>query len=229
MNFKIFAVNLVVPLFVVLMIAVFSGLFRLKKKESIKNDLFEYFKKAWNEDEKAEEDSFFQKFFRLFLQAYEYEKYKEDVNKSKYNFYKLLVLFVVLSVPFLSLFLITRKEWILNDSAWNDIYLYTVILVPLVFAYLVNKYIRIRQYHETWYRHLRNRHQMEWRMMVFVKDRELLKANETLGTEGRTSASLKTAFINDLCDYWKTTADIPLSASKEENIFEEIGSLFRKS
>lgn len=229
MNFKIFAVNLVVPLFVVLMIAVFSGVFRLKKKESIKNDLFEYFKKAWNEDEKAEEDSFFQKFFRLFLQAYEYEKYKEDVNKSKYNFYKLLVLFVVLSVPFLSLFLITRKEWILNDSAWNDIYLYTVILVPLVFAYLVNKYIRIRQYHETWYRHLRNRHQMEWRMMVFVKDRELLKANETQGTEGRTSASLKTAFINDLCDYWKTTADIPLSAAKEENIFEEIGSLFRKS
>ena len=229
MNFKIFAVNLVVPLFVVLMIAVFSGVFRLKKKKSIKNDLFEYFKKAWNEDEKAEEDSFFQKFFRLFLQAYEYEKYKEDVNKSKYNFYKLLVLFVVLSVPFLSLFLITRKEWILNDSAWNDIYLYTVILVPLVFAYLVNKYIRIRQYHETWYRHLRNRHQMEWRMMVFIKDRELLKAGETQGTEGRTSASLKTAFINDLCDYWKTTADIPLSAAKEENIFEEIGSLFRKS
>ncbi len=229
MNFKIFAVNLVVPLFVVLMIAVFSGVFRLKKKESIKNDLFDYFKKAWNEDEKAEEDSFFQKFFRLFLQAYEYEKYKEDVNKSKYNFYKLLVLFVVLSVPFLSLFLITRKEWIINDSAWNDIYLYTVILVPLVFAYLVNKYIRIRQYHETWYRHLRNRHQMEWRMMVFVKDRELLKVNETQGTEGRTSASLKTAFINDLCDYWKTTADIPLSAAKEENIFEEIGSLFRKS
>ncbi len=229
MNFKIFAVNLVVPLFVVLMIAVFSGVFHLKKKESIKNDLFEYFKKAWNEDEKAEEDSFFQKFFRLFLQAYEYEKYKEDVNKSKYNFYKLLVLFVVLSVPFLSLFLITRKEWIINDSAWNDIYLYTVILVPLVFAYLVNKYIRILQYHETWYRHLRNRHQMEWRMMVFVKDRELLKAGETQGTEGRTSASLKTAFINDLCDYWKTTADIPLSAAKEENIFEEIGSLFHKS
>ena len=229
MNFKIFAVNLVVPLFVVLTIAVFSGFFRLKKKESIKNDLFEYFKKAWNEDEKAEEDSFFQKFFRLFLQAYEYEKYKEDVNKSKYSFYKLLVLFVVLSVPFLSLFLITRKEWIFNDSAWNDIYLYTVILVPLVFAYLVNKYIRIRQYHETWYRHLRNRHQMEWRMMVFVKDRELLKAGETQGAEGRTSASLKTAFINDLCDYWKTTADIPLSTAKEENIFEEIGSLFHKS
>ncbi|MBR2801525.1 MAG: hypothetical protein IKE21_02870 [Erysipelotrichaceae bacterium] len=165
------------------------------------------------------------------MQAYEYEKYKESASRSKYYFYKLLVLLIILCIPFLVLFLIDKKDWILNENEWNDIYLYTVILVPLVFAYLVNKYIKIRKYHETWYRHLRNRHHMEWRMVVFVKDHELLKSGVKPEEKEVTPRSLKIDFINDICEYWKAeTAEISVSAgAKEENIFEDIGNLFSKS
>lgn len=232
MNFKIFAMNLVVPLFVVIVIAIVSGTFRIKKKDSIKGELFDYFKKIWQSDESesesADRESFFRKFFTLFVQAYEYEHYKEDSSKMKFYFYKLLVLLVLFSIPFLILFLINRKDWILNNSEWNDIYLYAAILIPLIFAYLVNKYIKIKQYHETWYRHMRNRHYIEWRMIKFIKDYEMMK--EGLKPEGKelTSESVKMDFINDMCEYWRSASDIPLSAVKDVSIFEDIGNLFSK-
>ena len=232
---KIFAVNLFVPALTVLIIAAIAGCFRARRKESIKNEVFESFMKAWKTGEKEaepdDEESFFQKFFKMYVQTYEYEKYKESANKCKYDFYKLLVLCVVLCIPFLVLFLITRKEWILNDSEWNDIYLYTVILVPVIFAYLANKYIKIRQYREIWYRHLRNRHHMEWQMLEFVKNYELQKAGLNPEDAGSTPESLKIGFINDMCEYWKA-ATIELAAgdgAKEDNIFEDIGSLLQKS
>ena len=232
MNHKIFAVNLILPVFVVIVIAVLTGCFRFKKKESIKDELFAYFVKVWKAEEQDAEpgkESFFRKFFDLFVQTYEYEKYKESANKLKYNFDKMLVLFIILCIPFLVLVLIDGKEWVLNGNEWNQIYLYTVILVPLIFAYLVNKYIKIRQYHETWYRHLRNRHQMEWRMMAFVKDYELMKAGLSTKDPAATAESLKIDFINDAVGYWKEAAEITVSASvKEENIFEDISSLFGK-
>ncbi|MDO4414388.1 MAG: hypothetical protein Q4C20_04870 [Erysipelotrichaceae bacterium] len=232
MNFKIFAMNLVVPLFVVLVIAIVTGTDRVKKKESIKGELFEYFKKIWqseeNNSEFADKQPFFQKFFALFVQAYEYEHYKEDSSKTKFYFYKLLVLLVLLSIPFLMLFLINRKDWILSDSEWNDIYLYAVILVPVIFAYLVNKYIKIKQYHETWFRHMRNRHYIEWRMISFIKDYEMMK--EGLKPEGKelTEESVRIDFINDMCEYWRSASDIPLNAVKDVNIFEDIGNLLSK-
>ena len=231
MNFKILAVYLLVPILVIVLIAVAAGCFGLKKKESIKGDVFEYFKQDWNaEPETADEAPFFRRFFDMFVQSYEYEKYKESANKAKYYFYKLLVLLIILCIPFLVLVLITEKEWILNDNEWNEVYLYTVILVPLVFAYLVNKYIKIKNYHETWYRHLKNRHHMEWRMVLFIKDYELRKKDTEPKETDRSTESLKIGFINDICEYWKAeTAEISVSsAAKEENIFEDIAGLFGK-
>ena len=201
----------------------------MKKKESIKGEVFDYFVSIWKSEENKEEKkegSFYQKFFDMLLQTYEYEKYKESSNRLKYYFYKLLVLLVILSIPFLALFLITSKEWLLNDSEWNNIYLYAAILVPLIFAYLINQYIRIKQFRETWYRHLRNRHQIEWRMLTYVKDHELLKEGKTAKEAGTTFESLKIDFINSMCDYWKSAAT-EIDISKEENIFEGIGSLFK--
>ena len=167
----------------------------------------------------------------MLIQSYEYEKYKETVNKTKYHFYKMLVLVVVLSIPFLVLFLITRKEWILQDAEWNDMYLYTVVLVPLIFAYLVNKFVKIRQYHETWLRHMKNRHNLEWRMIGFIKDCELLKAGLAPKGSGvpSTIEELKMDFVDDMCAYWKAASEITDTGVKEENIFEDFGSLLTKS
>lgn len=229
MNYKIYLMNLAVPAIAVLVIAIISGIFKVKKKESIKGEVFDYFVSIWKSEENKEEKkegSFYQKFFDMLLQTYEYEKYKESSNRLKYYFYKLLVLLVILSIPFLALFLITSKEWLLNDSDWNNIYLYAAILVPLIFAYLINQYIRIKQFRETWYRHLRNRHQIEWRMLTYVKDHELLKEGKTAKEAGTTFESLKIDFINSMCDYWKSAAT-EIDISKEENIFEGIGSLFK--
>lgn len=183
-----------------------------------------------NSDPDAAEN-FFQKFFQMLIQSYEYEKYKETVNKTKYHFYKMLVLVVVLSIPFLVLFLITRKEWILQDAEWNDMYLYTVVLVPLIFAYLVNKFVKIRQYHETWLRHMKNRHNLEWRMIGFIKDCELLKAGLAPKGSGAPSTieELKMDFVDDMCAYWKAASEITDTGVKEENIFEDFGSLLTKS
>jgi hypothetical protein len=126
------------------------------------------------------------------------------------------------------LILINGKDWILNDAEWNNIYLYTVILVPMIFAYLVNKYVRIAQYHNIWYRHLKNRHQMEWRMMVFVKDYEMFRAGLKTDEPALTTESLKINFINDMCNYWKSASEISESEAKEDNIFQELGDLFKK-
>ena len=199
----------------------------LKKKESIKGELLEYFKEVWQSGDSGEARGFFGKFFQMFVQAYEYEKYKESLNRSKYYFYKFLVLLVVLSIPLLVLFLLSKKEWVTKNSEWNDMYLYAAVLVPLIFAYLANKYIKLKQYYETWYRHLRTRHQMEWRMLEFVKDHEMLEAGLIAEGPENSSKALKIAFINDMCEYWKTETDgIPSgAAAKEENIFEDISKL----
>ncbi len=234
MNIKILLINLIVPVTAVLAIAVISGCFRIQKKESIKNELFDYFVKDWKAGEKepapGEEPSFHDKFFQLFIQAYEYEKYKESESKGKYYFYKLLSLVVLLTIPFLALFLITRQEWLLNDSEWNDIYLYTVVLVPFIFAFLLNKYIRIQHFREIWYRHMRNRHHIEWRMMMFVKDYELQKEGMKKEESDISSDSLKINFINDICEYWKSiaTAMSVSDGAKEDNILEDIINLFGK-
>ncbi len=230
MNFKIFAVNLIVPLLTVLAIATITGCFRLKEKDSIKADVFEAFVGIWNTEENnpasAGLESFFRKFIGLFIKSYEYEKYKETSSRQKYHFYKLLVLIVILSIPFLMLVLINGQDWILKDTEWNNIYLYTVILVPLIFAYLINKYVRIAQYHDIWYRHLKNRHQMEWRMMVFVKDYEFFRAGLKSDQPDLSVQSLKIDFINDICDYWKAASDISESEAREENIFQDLKGLF---
>ena len=89
---KIFATNLFVPVLVILAIAAIAGSFRFKKKESIKGEVYEYFVKVWKTGEpESGEETFFQRFFRMFIQAYEYEKYKESVNKLKYYLYKILM------------------------------------------------------------------------------------------------------------------------------------------
>ncbi len=233
MNLKIFIVNIIVPLLVILAIAAFTGGFRLKKKVSIKSEMVEYFSLLWNSDEKEakaeKEESFFSRFFRMYVQAYEYELYKESAGRNKYNFCKLLVLFVILSIPFLILVMIDGQNWILDGNEWNNIYLYTVILVPLIFAYLVNKFINLRQYREIWYRHLRNRHYMEWRMMSFVKDFELMHAGLKEDGSNSTPDSLKVDFINDMCEYWKSASEINVTAAKDENILQDIVGLFSKS
>ena len=232
MNIKILAMNILVPILAIIAIAAILGRFKVKEKESIKGELYQRFISDWNEGEKeikpGEEGSFFQRFLKFFTQTYEYEKYKEYSSKSKYNFLKLLVLFIILCIPFLALFMVSGKEEILNENEWNNIYLYTLILIPLIFAYLVNKYIRINQYHQTWHRHMQNRHQMEWRMMLFVKDYEMFKDGVKTEDSPATVESLKAAFVNDMCDYWKvvTTEIANSNESKEENIFEDISKLF---
>ena len=232
MNKMLFMTNLFVPALVVLAMMAVAGYFRAKQKDSIKNELFEYFVKVWNADDKGtkrgKDESFFQRFLRMFSQAYEYEKYKEQVNRFKYYIYKLLAFVVIFCIPFLMLFLITRDTWNVEGNEWNNMYLYTVILVPLIFAYLINKYTRISLHHQTWYRHMKNRHHLEWRMMEFIKDYELLKSGVKPEEEGTTIESLKVAFVNDICEYWKgTTTEIATGAAvKEENIFEDMVGLF---
>ena len=55
MDNKIIAVNLFVPLLVILIIGVIAGCFRLKKKESIKSGLFDTFARTWEKEEKEEQ------------------------------------------------------------------------------------------------------------------------------------------------------------------------------
>ncbi len=75
---------------------------------------------------------------------------------------------------------------------------------------------------------MQNRHQMEWRMMLFVKDYEMFKDGVKTEDSLATVEDLKAAFVNDMCDYWKvvTTEIANSTESKEENIFEDINKLF---
>ena len=55
MNYKIYLMNLAVPAIAVLVIAIISGIFKVKKKESIKGEVFDYFVSIWKSEENKEE------------------------------------------------------------------------------------------------------------------------------------------------------------------------------
>lgn len=188
--------------------------------------------KIWEigkEEPKGKEEPFDHMFLRLFKQEYKYEQYQISKNKSKYLLFKALVLVVIAAIPFLMLFLITKKDFILGKNEWNDIYLYIIIAIPVIFAYLLNRYVIVRHYRETWAQNIKVKRYMEWRMMMFVKDYEMKKSRMNPDETAALLVSLKDSFINDMFEYWRTSTTEYSEAvlSKDENIFQEIGKMLK--
>ena len=231
MHIVLYILNLCIPVLVVLSIVGITGYYNRKKSESIKKEVYSLFVENWNFDSKKSEDgkeSFFDKFLRLFIDGYEEEALKESASRAKFSFYKILSLAVIACIPLLLLVLVDKKDAIMGEKDWDNMYLYTIVAVPVVLAYLVNKYIKIRQYNKLWIHHLRNRHDMEWRMMVFIKDISLLREKGYPDEEGKTPEQLKIEFINDICDFWKASSERnpDINISNDENLVEELGGLF---
>ncbi|MBQ9153686.1 MAG: hypothetical protein IJ130_07720 [Solobacterium sp.] len=227
----IYMIYLAIPVAAILAIILVTAHYRLKDEGSVISEVFGIFSSVWeNKEAESEKEnaSFYQMFLRLFKKAYEYEGFQVSMNKNKYFLYKTMVLLVIASVPFLMLFLVTKKDMILGDSEWNDIYLYTIIIVPLVLAYLLNKYIYVKQYRNMWIKHEKIRTHMEWRMMDLIKCYEMQKAGKTPEELRQLLGTLKNDFIDDICGYWNTSSEGYYDSilSKDENLFQEIGSLF---
>jgi len=222
---------LLIPFTLILAIILVAVYYKIKGEKSIIEEVYGIFIKTWeNGKAKAEAggESFDQLFLRLFRQEYEYEQFKISENKNKYLLLKTLVLVVIASIPFLMMLLVNKKDFILGKNEWNDIYLYTIIAVPIIFAFLLNKYISVRRYREMWIQDTKIKQHMEWRMMMLIKDYEMKKRKMNAEESNQLLDSLKNSFIDDMCEYWRisTTEFSDKVLSKEENLFQEIGKLF---
>ena len=221
---------LAVPFILLLAIIGVTGYYMIKDREPIVNEVSQMFEKVWKESSPAgkdEEETFEQVFLRLFTHAYKYEGYMVSQNKNKFFLYKTLTLLVIASVPFLMLLLFTKKTEIMGDNEWNEMYLYIIIVVPVMLAYLLNKYINVKQYHDLWVQHAKIKYHLEYRMMVLVKDYELKIHGLNPEEAQKEVASMKKGFIDEMTEYWNTSV-VTLSddiMSKEDNLFQEIGKL----
>ena len=232
-NNTVFMIYLLVPVILILAMIFVSVYFRSKNEENIADEVFSLFTDIWKSDAKKAEDgeeSFDQLFLRLFNKTYAYQGYQASSNKTKLFLYKALVLLLIGSVPFLMVSLVTKKSVILGDTEWNDIYLYVVIAVPVIFAFLLNQFISIGQYRGMWIQHAKIKDHMEWRMMELIKDYEMKRAGMNKKESYELLASLKRDFMDDMCAYWDTsTSEIAEKIlSKDESLFQEIAKLLNK-
>jgi hypothetical protein len=226
----IYTAYLLVPIVIVLAILFLTVFYRTKKDKSIVKEIYSVFVKTWENGEvpaEDEEEIFYQTFLRLFKQDYRYNRNQLAENRDKYFLFKALVLVVIAAIPFLMYLLVSKKEFILGKNEWNDIYLYTIIAVPIVFAYLLNRFIIVRRFREMWAHHTKVKQHMEWRMMMLVKDYEMKKQKMTPEEAEQLLDSLKQDFINEICEYWNKSAEefADQVLSKEENLFQEIGKM----
>jgi hypothetical protein len=226
----IYAFYLFIP-FVLALVIVFVTLhYNSKEIEPIVAEVFNIFKTIWESENMKSEDGkepFDAVCLRLFKKAYASEGLYAVEFKNKYFLYKTLILLIVASIPFLILFLVTKKAFVLGDNEWNEIYLYIVIVVPIILAFLLNKYVDVKQYRQLWLQHSKIKYHLEWRMMELIKDYEMQKADMKPEEAETLLKKLKSSFINDMCEYWHTsTSELSEKVmAKEENLFQEIGNM----
>lgn len=226
----IYAFYLFIP-FVLALVIVFVTLhYNSKEIEPIVAEVFNIFKTIWESEKMKSEDGkepFDAVCLRLFKKAYASEGLYAVEYKNKYFLYKTLILLIVASIPFLILFLVTKKAFVLGDNEWNEIYLYIVIAVPIILAFLLNKYVDVKQYRQLWLQHSKIKYHLEWRMMELIKDYEMQKADMNPEEAETLLKKLKSSFINDMCEYWHTsTSELSEKVmAKEENLFQEIGNM----
>jgi len=226
----IYAFYLFIPFVLALAIVFITLHYNSKEIEPIVAEVFGIFKTIWESDKKKSKDGkepFDTVFLQLFEKAYASEGLYAMEFKNKYFLYKTLILLIVASIPFLILFLLTKKAFILGNNEWNEIYLYIVIIVPIILAFLLNKYVDVKQYRELWIQHTKIKYHLEWRMMELIKNYEMQKAAAKPEETGSLLTTLKTSFINDMCEYWHTsTSELSEKVmAKEENLFQEIGNM----
>ncbi|MBR2676956.1 MAG: hypothetical protein IKE28_08605 [Solobacterium sp.] len=232
-NNLIYLLFLAVPFVTVLFLLFVASFYKVQKKESIIQDIFPIFKGIWNSFRPSSADGkepFTSKFLDLFQKAYNDETLQVSENKNKYYLYKILILAVVSSVPFLMLVMLNEKDLLLGDTEWSNIYLYTIVAVPLILAYLLNKYINVRHYRDLWITHSKIKSHIDWRMMVFIKEYETQKTKMKPEESEALLESLQKSFIDDMCEFYNTSS-IEVSEkvmSKDENMFQEILSIFSK-
>ena len=227
----IFIFYLALPFLLLLIFVCVTTYYKIKDGEPIFNEIGHMFENIWRKNKmenKNGDEPFDLKFLNLFLQAYKDEGLKVQMNKNKYFLYKTLILLMIATVPFLVLFLVVKKGFIMGDNEWNQLYLYIIAVVPIILAFLLNKYINVKQYRDLWVQHTKIKYQLESKMMLFVKDFEMNTMNTSREGSDKFLFDLKTKFIEGICALWTSTA-ISISEdvlAKEDNIFQDIGSLF---
>ncbi len=234
MDLRVYLFYLLIPVSVILVIIVILKRNKARHLEQIDKEVVSLFEKIWNSNEpdgSSGELSFTRMYYKLFQKTYLYEEAEEMVNKSEYYIFKLLVLFVILTIPLLVVFLMTKKEFIFGDNEWSYLYLCIAVLLPLSFAYLLKKYIDMKQYRPNWIHHARVKINMEWKMMEFIKNYELQKIGKNEKEIDELLTALKVAFINETSILWKESMDnspeLDPSKMKEFNLIEEIGAMLQ--
>ena len=234
MDLRLYSFYLLIPVSVILVIIVILKRNKARHLEQIDKEVVSLFEKIWKRNEpdgSSAEPSFTMMYYKLFQKTYLYEEAEVMINKSEYYIFKLLVLFVILTIPLLVVFLMTKKEFILGDNEWNNFYLYITVLLPLSFAFLLKKYIDMKQYRPNWIHHARVRVNIEWKMMEFIKDYELQRTGKNEKETAELLTALKAAFVNDTCNLWKESMDnspeLDPNKMKEFNLIDEIRAVFQ--
>lgn len=182
-------------------------IFRKKEKEKLKSpmgEIYQLWEEDWLSDEadkrKAKEDPF----FLLFKFDYEYCCQKALENKKKNFRIKFLGILPFLVVTFLCLggviaynanvFIqvkgnmgefIEKNNW--NFSIYGTVFYVAAILV----MYVISKWLDVKQYQETWSRHMEHKYAVEMEMFKFIRH-----------MEDYTSLDRKQKFIRNIMKTW---------------------------
>lgn len=224
---------LAIPVVLIAFVIGTTVYYRTKAVETVFSNMIRAFQKTWEYDTTEadrDDESFNHRVLNLFKKAYAYEAFEAMENKNKFFLYRIVILFIIAMIPFMMLLLVTKKDVILGNDEWNNIYLYTVILVPLLVSYLLNKFIDVKQYRIMWLQHSKNLSRMELLMGMLIKDFGEKSVGMSKEEAGKLLSSLRSTFIDDMVELWKKSNDeyYEKVMVDESNIFHEIGNLFQE-
>ena len=148
-----------------------------EKSEDPKWELFKKWKHVWLPDEEKDEDEIF---FQLFTYDYEYSYAKEKHNKRKNFRIKFLcmlpfatatVIFLVSIIAYNVSVFIKAGDFVsfVENMDWSfSIYSTAFYGAALIITYLIIKWLDVKKYQETWIRHSKHKYAIEMEMFRYI-------------------------------------------------------------
>ena len=160
-------------------------------------------------------------FLELYKEIFESCSYKAHKNKNRNKFFK-FVFIGILFLGFVSIFRTLVCENLQEDKMLEDVVSSGAIFLLVIWgASIVNKWIEIKKYQETWIRHSEHMFKLEKEMVKFVEEMEPYEVYPEQTDEQRTKR-----FIQNILNIEKSNQN--LFSQNMNNKEKELMDVFDK-
>lgn len=175
---------------------------RASKLTDNQRELYKKWEEKWNKIRKSigiEEDIF----LALYKEIFERCSYKANNNKFKNNFFKFLFI-GILGVGFVVIIWLFIGRNSDQDKILTDVVSSGAVFLLIIWgASIVNKWIEIKKYQETWIRHSDHMYMLEKEMLKFIEEMEPYEVYPARTDEQRVKK-----FIQNILDIEKSNQDV---------------------